>query len=289
MLAYLGKEIEAGIDLSFGMIFMELENLPQINNKFGRSAGDEAIAQTAYLLKNYIEAAETGKYHLCFKIEGARFAFYARKITREGLLALAEDLMFTVIHSDVYLTPVTLAMGLVLYQEIFDPLMVPEESARHIQESGLMKIRIAKKSGVNMVYDQVTVEEFRDYEGRILLVDTDTMNIEVLKRELEEQGFRVLTCTDGHDALRMIEEQFPDTVISEIRLPRMDGFVVRRAMLQSSRFKEIPFMLLSYEKNDEQVLRALSLNIRHYFQKPYSLAEVTGTAKLLVADRQSGV
>ena len=56
-------------------------------------------------------------------------------------------------------------------------------------------------------------------------------------------------------------------------------------MLESSRLKDIPFVLVSYEKSEQTLQRALALKIRHYFKKPFMLTELAGISKCLMEDR----
>ncbi len=77
----------------------------------------------------------------------------------------------------------------------------------------------------------------------------------------------------------MIEKEKPDVIISEILLPKIDGFSVREKMLTSTSMKDIPFILVSHKKDEESIQRSFSMNIEHYFKKPYTLNELVGLVK----------
>jgi CheY-like chemotaxis protein len=68
---------------------------------------------------------------------------------------------------------------------------------------------------------------------RILIAEDDAEMLELLSRVLREEGFRVLTASDGHQALVRIEEGDFDLVLSDVRMPGPDGMeVLRRAVSQ---------------------------------------------------------
>ena len=77
----------------------------------------------------------------------------------------------------------------------------------------------------------------------------------------------------------MIEKSLPAVIISEIMLPKTDGFMLRKILLSKSNSKNIPFIILSNLKNEESVIRAASLGIEIYIKKPFMPAEIVGIVK----------
>ena len=64
-------------------------------------------------------------------------------------------------------------------------------------------------------------------------------------------------------------------------LPKLDAFRIREQLRMHSDTDQIPFVLISYLKDESNVLRALSLGIQHYYKKPFLLAELVGIVRLL--------
>ena len=87
-------------------------------------------------------------------------------------------------------------------------------------------------------------------QGRVLVVDDEAANRELISEILVSEGYDVVTAQDGLDALNQLAEPLPDVIISDLRMPRMSGFeflaVVRR------KYPDVPLIAISgeFEGND---------------------------------------
>lgn len=126
--------------------------------------------------------------------------------------------------------------------------------------------------------------------AQILVVDDDVLVQQLLKGQLEQEGFRVLIAADGVTALRMVREHLPDSVILDIHLPRMDGWSVLSELKSDPALAAIPVIILSVE---EQRSRGFSLGACEYLVKPVEperllsvvqKAVVPGTGEVLIVD-----
>lgn len=68
----------------------------------------------------------------------------------------------------------------------------------------------------------------------------------------------------------------PTVIVSEVMLPKTNGFAFREELRHSSRLSEIPFILVSQRKSDELIEKAALLGILHFLRKPFSLVELLG-------------
>ena len=118
--------------------------------------------------------------------------------------------------------------------------------------------------------------DYQENIGKILIVDSDEISVDVLKTAMENINYQVVTASDGQAGVRIAIEDEPLLIISEVMIPKMDGFLFREEMLADSNTSKIPFIYLSYLKNDESVLRASDLGVEHYFKKPFMLSELMG-------------
>ena len=141
------------------------------------------------------------------------------------------------------------------------------------------RMRLAKSTGTNMVCSNSSPEQYQEEIARILIIDTDEVNIDVLKTFLENLKYKVFTAHDGVAALAITEKEALDLIISEVMIPKIDGFLIREKLLQQSHTKNIPFIIVSYLKNEDSVHRAAALEVKHYFRKPFMLSELLGVIK----------
>ena len=105
----------------------------------------------------------------------------------------------------------------------------------------------------------------------ILIVDTDPESVKVLEVSLKKAGFSVTKSSDGMDALEMIGFSAPDLVISDTKMPNLDGFGLYTRLKESEETAHIPFIFLTAEKSIEDKIRGLELGVEDYLNKPILL------------------
>ena len=120
---------------------------------------------------------------------------------------------------------------------------------------------------------------------RILVVDDEPGIIRALQTSLEANGFETLAATNGSEALEAIDEELPDLLILDIIMPKMDGFEVCRRVRQLS---EIPIIMLSARKSEEDKVRCLNLGSDDYISKPFSMNELVARVKAVLR-RTTGI
>jgi DNA-binding response OmpR family regulator len=119
---------------------------------------------------------------------------------------------------------------------------------------------------------------------QLLLVDADPRSVRVLEVSLKKAGYSVTTATDGADALAKIEFSTPDLILSDTRLPRLDGYeLVRR--LKEHGDVQIPIVFLTSQKSIEDKIRGLELGVEDYLTKPIFVRELIARVNLLLARR----
>ena len=120
----------------------------------------------------------------------------------------------------------------------------------------------------------------------LLLVDDDSKTLRVLEVSLKKAGFSVTTATTGRDALLRIETSAPDIVISETRLPELDGFALVKRLRERPEWQQIPVIFLAAQNNKEDRIKSLEVGVDDFLTKPYYLKEVVERVRLLIAKRQ---
>ena len=111
----------------------------------------------------------------------------------------------------------------------------------------------------------------------VLVVDDSLTVRRVTQRLLEREGYRVQLAKDGLDALEQLEqEELPALVLSDIEMPRMDGFDLVRNMKSQPRLAGLPIVMITSRIAQKHRDFAMELGVRHYLGKPFDEDELLG-------------
>ena len=105
----------------------------------------------------------------------------------------------------------------------------------------------------------------------LLAVDDEAGILRLIKLELTAQGFRVMTASNGEEALRIVEERRPDCVLLDVVMPEITGLEVMRRIRERS---NTPIILVTAKDKDADKVRGLELGADDYIVKPFSLDEL---------------
>jgi chemosensory pili system protein ChpA (sensor histidine kinase/response regulator) len=104
----------------------------------------------------------------------------------------------------------------------------------------------------------------------ILVVDDSLTVRRVTQRLLVREGYRVQLAKDGLDALEKLAEEQPSVVLSDIEMPRMDGFDLVRNLRGDARWRDLPVIMITSRIAQKHRDHAAELGVDHYLGKPYS-------------------
>jgi chemosensory pili system protein ChpA (sensor histidine kinase/response regulator) len=114
------------------------------------------------------------------------------------------------------------------------------------------------------------VEETRSAAPLVLVVDDSLTVRRVTQRLLAREGYRVSLAKDGLDALERLAEEKPAMVLSDIEMPRMDGFDLVRNIRGDARLRDLPVIMITSRIAQKHRDYAAELGVDHYLGKPYS-------------------
>jgi CheY-like chemotaxis protein len=109
--------------------------------------------------------------------------------------------------------------------------------------------------------------------------------VRVLEVSLKKAGYSVTTASDGADALSKIEFSIPDLILTDTRLPRLDGYELVRRLKEHAEFAQLPVVFLTSQKSVEDKVRGLELGVEDYLTKPIFVRELIARVNLLLARR----
>jgi two-component system, cell cycle response regulator DivK len=116
---------------------------------------------------------------------------------------------------------------------------------------------------------------------RILLVDDNEMNLDMLSRRLERRGFSVVSAADGRQALSKAYEAKPDLILLDMSLPEISGFEVASMLRKNMETAETPIIALTAYATEGDRRRALEAGCDDYDTKPVDLARLLMKIELL--------
>ena len=124
---------------------------------------------------------------------------------------------------------------------------------------------------------------------RILAVDDDRIIRRLYERVLTEVGYEVLLAEDGEDAWQKIAPFAPDLVISDVEMPRVDGYELCRRVKEYPQWAQTPFIICSSLSGGRDVMRAFESGTDDYLIKPINEDELLGrVAEMLATIEQGG-
>jgi chemosensory pili system protein ChpA (sensor histidine kinase/response regulator) len=113
-----------------------------------------------------------------------------------------------------------------------------------------------------------------DLAPLVLVVDDSLTVRRVTQRLLLREGYRVALAKDGLDAIERLAEEKPAIVLSDIEMPRMDGFDLVRNMRADARLRDLPVIMITSRIAQKHRDHAAELGVDHYLGKPYSEEEL---------------
>ncbi len=108
----------------------------------------------------------------------------------------------------------------------------------------------------------------------VLVVDDSITVRRVTQRLLQREGYRVALAADGLQALERLQEERPTVVLSDIEMPRMDGFDLARNIRADGALRGLPIIMITSRIAEKHREHAMELGVNHYLGKPYSDEEL---------------
>ena len=107
-------------------------------------------------------------------------------------------------------------------------------------------------------------------KAKILVVDDERDIIELVSYNLEKEGFKVISATDGEKALELVSSDKPEVIILDLMLPGIDGLDVCRELKKNDQTSSIPVIMLTAKGEESDIVIGLELGADDYITKPFS-------------------
>jgi chemosensory pili system protein ChpA (sensor histidine kinase/response regulator) len=168
-----------------------------------------------------------------------------------------------------------LASGAVIL--IYNPVALSTvygEQARQRTARALKPAEARSADGVSVGAPEAPAVVEQPQIPLVLVVDDSITVRRVTQRLLQREGYRVALAADGLQALERLAEEIPAVVLSDIEMPRMDGFDLARNIRSDDRLKHLPIVMITSRIAEKHREHAKQLGVDHYLGKPYSEEEL---------------
>ncbi len=117
---------------------------------------------------------------------------------------------------------------------------------------------------------------------RILVVDDEPINLDILRTRLSVHGYEILTATDGEEALAVATAQHPDLILLDIMMPKIDGIDVCRRLKADTSLPFMPIILVTAKADSKDVVVGLEAGADEYLTKPVDQAALVARVKSML-------
>ncbi|HKI79560.1 MAG TPA: response regulator [Ignavibacteriaceae bacterium] len=163
----------------------------------------------------------------------------------------------------------------------------------------ILKVRaLLRKADIYKAYGKTTQEKnvedsFADDKAKILLVDDDNTMTKLFQFSLNKEGFDCATASSAEEGLKKAKEYHPDIIVSDIMMPKVDGYQFRKMLLEDTNLKSVPFVFLTAKGEETDILEGYDLGITDYVIKTAGprvvVAKVSAIIKSLGSERKKAV
>jgi two-component system KDP operon response regulator KdpE len=113
----------------------------------------------------------------------------------------------------------------------------------------------------------------------VLVADDEPRLVDVVRLNLELEGYRVIAAADGLEALERLKADLPDLVVLDVMMPELDGFETLRRIREVS---SVPVLMLTVRNEESDRIRGLEIGADDYLSKPFSPRELQSRIKALL-------
>jgi len=118
--------------------------------------------------------------------------------------------------------------------------------------------------------------------GHILIIEDEEHIVELIKFNLENNGYKVSFSLDGQKGLDLIESEQPDLVLLDLMLPKVDGIDICNRVKNNKNLKDIPIIMLTAKSGETDKIIGLEIGADDYITKPFSVRELLARIKVVL-------
>lgn len=108
----------------------------------------------------------------------------------------------------------------------------------------------------------------------VLFIDDESKWLKTIKQTLEGEPVRIVTADSGEAALKKLQRKLPDLILSDVRMPTMNGFDLFMKVKDNPRLKDVPYIFMSSIDDFDAIRTAKEIGADGYIEKPFDLEKI---------------
>ena len=254
------------------LALLNFDRFSAVNDRHGRKLGDQLLRRAMAVISRTLRSSD-----LLARWANEEFVALLPRTDRDGAVrglqkALAALRCAEFPTGDGRSVQLTFSGGIVQIREDMTLEDAMAEADRHLH--------FAKEAGRNRVLsDGPSAPVSRK---RILLAEDDELIRRMTKQLLEAEGYEVVAHGDGEAALAAARRMPVSMVITDVQMPRMDGFELVRRLRGLASFAKVPIVMVTSMGSEEDIVRGFEIGADDYMLKPFSSRELIARTRRLL-------
>ncbi len=253
----------------FTLALIDITNFSHYNSKYGTLQGDHLLKKTG---DHIIESIR--KSDIAARLWRDQFAIQLDGSIGDDAILVAERIKSHIEES--LENEITISIGLASFP-------TKGTTFKDLYDSAKESLDLAKQDGRSRIISLDSPEAPKDpSQYSVLVVDDDKLNGKIIEFQLRNYGYHIYFASNGEEAIEFVKSHPIDLIISDIMMPKMNGFQLCRRIKKFSATRLIPVVLMTTLEAPEVKLTGIDAGADGFVTKPFQQAELLARTKSLL-------
>ncbi len=253
----------------FTFALIDINNFSHYNSRFGAMKGDQLLKNTGAVIGDSIRKSDVAA-----RLWRDQFAIQLDGSIGEDAKMVANRIKTHI--EEALGNKVSISIGLASFP-------AKGTTFKDLYDSAKESLDLAKQDGKSRIVSLDSPEKPRDTSlSSILVVDDDKLNGKIIEFQLKKFGYHIFYANNGLEAIDFVKHHPIDLIISDIMMPKMNGFQLCRRIKKFSKTRLIPVVLMTTLEDPEAKLTGIDAGADGFVTKPFQQAELLARTRSLL-------